>query len=107
TAYGLRPTAGGLSRARWWWQFHQAAAVVVYGTLVVAMWRVRHLTSGSTGTLLFLAALVSAIVASAIRLNAWFTLRLDDSTWKKQHLQSRYLRLTADVIFVSALTAEG
>jgi serine/threonine-protein kinase len=95
------------ARALWWWQFHQAAATGVYGALAVAMWRVRHVTEGPTGTLLFLAALVAAIVASAIRLNAWFALRLDHRAWATQQAASRGWRTAADVVFVAAMTAEG
>jgi serine/threonine protein kinase len=95
------------SRAVWWWQFHQGAAVVFYGVLVVLMWRARHIAPGSAGTLLFLAGLVGAIVASAVRLNTWFTLRLDAVAWRAHEGRTRALRASADVLFAAALAAEG
>ena len=95
------------SRALWWWQFHQAAATAIYAALVVLMWRARHIAPGSTGTLLFLGGLVGAIVASAVRLNTWFTLTLDVASWQAHEGRTRALRASADVLFAAALAAEG
>jgi len=71
------------------------------------MWRARHIAPGSTGTLLFLGGLVGAIVASAVRLNTWFTLALDVASWRVHELRTRALRASADVLFAAALAAEG
>jgi serine/threonine protein kinase len=96
-----------VSRALWWWQFHQAAATAIYAALVVLMWRARHIAPGSAGTLLFLGGLVGAIVASAVRLNTWFTLTLDLASWQAHEGRTRALRASADVLFAAALAAEG
>lgn len=95
------------AQALWWWQFHQAMATLGYAGLVALLWRARHLVPGPSGTLLFLAGLVGAIVACAIRLNAWFTLRLGDDAWTRQHDRTHTLRAGADGLFVGALAGEG
>jgi serine/threonine protein kinase len=88
---------------QWWWQFHQAAATIVYGSLLVPVWFARKWTGGVAGPLLFLAALVAVIVAGTLRLHLWFIFRSAASEWRTQRERSAgWIRL-ADVGFVAVL----
>jgi serine/threonine protein kinase len=95
------------SDPQWWWQFHQAAVTIVYGSLLVPVWFARKWTGGVAGPVLFLAALVAVIVAGTLRLHLWFIFRSAASEWRAQRERSaRWIRL-ADVGFVAVLIASA
>jgi serine/threonine protein kinase len=96
-----------LDRAFWWWQFHQAAAVLGYVLLLIPLWRVRDLTPGPRGTLLFVGGLVGVVIAGALRLHLWFAVRLDRDEWQPQHRQSARWMLAGDLLFVGTLAMVG
>ncbi len=105
------PAAGGprtsRDRALWWWQFHQAAATVSYGFLMIPMWRLRHATEGASGMALFLVALVVVVVSGALRLHGWFGARQYHEAWRDQRARGRAAVVTADVIFAATLLGSG
>jgi serine/threonine protein kinase len=99
----LRAPAAETSDPQWWWQFHQAAVTIVYGSLLVPVWFARKWTGGVAGPALFLAALVAVIVAGTLRLHLWFIFRSAASEWRTQRERSaRWIRV-ADVGFVAVL----
>jgi len=102
---GARTEAGGSSR--WWWEFHQGAAALIYGAMTWPAWIARGVIGGSLGNAIFVAVLSAAIVASALRLNLWFTSRSDPDElgWSRQRV-ARPL-LAADWIFLAALMLGG
>ena len=63
------------SRARWWWEFHQAVVAIVYAAddLADVDGAGRHRWSGRKRGLR--AVLAAAIVAVTLRLHLWFTSR--------------------------------
>ncbi|HET9360692.1 MAG TPA: serine/threonine-protein kinase, partial [Vicinamibacterales bacterium] len=93
--------------AIWWWQFHQAAATLVYLLLLIPLWRVRDLAPWSSGTLLFVVGLVGVVIASALRWHLWFAVRLDPAAWHDQHGRSRRWILAGDALFVVILVSVG
>jgi tRNA A-37 threonylcarbamoyl transferase component Bud32 len=76
---GSRPlssrSAGAMESARWWWQFHQLAAALIYWFMVWPAWHVHHWIRG-WGLLFFVALLASVIVAANLRLHLWFSSRI-------------------------------
>jgi eukaryotic-like serine/threonine-protein kinase len=92
---------------RWWWQFHQAAVAIIYCALLAPVWYARKWTGGVAGPLLFLAALVTVIVACTLRLHLWFTLRSYPALWRTQRDGSARWIWWADVSFVAVLAASA
>jgi hypothetical protein len=101
----LLPTPTG--SPRWWWEFHQAAAALVYWLMVIPAWRARELFEPPLGRAFFIVTLVSVIVAANLRLNLWFTSRFYPSElrWARRRV-SRWVR-AADWVFVLTLGAGG
>ncbi len=94
-------------RVEGWWQFHQAAATIAYVLLLVPLWRVRHLTPGPIGMIMFLTALVGVVVAGALRLHVWFAARELPDVWPAQHARARPWTRAADVLFTLCLLVAG
>jgi serine/threonine protein kinase len=84
----------------WWWQFHQAATSLFYLVMLIPLSFVRQSESDTFGLILFLAGLVSALVASTLRLHVWFTFRSYPAEWSRQRHRTRWWIRTADVSFV-------
>jgi hypothetical protein len=89
------------TNAPFWWQFHQAVASGLYLLMLVPMWLAKSWMPA--GSWLFLASLVSAIGASALRLHVWFAVReLPGESLAQRRRVARWIRL-ADIAFVVAL----
>jgi hypothetical protein len=56
---------------------------------------------------IFLAALVSVVVAGALRLHVWFAARELPDVWLAQHARARPWTRAADVLFTLCLLAAG
>jgi predicted Ser/Thr protein kinase len=102
-----RPAPAGQARARWWWQFHQAAAAMAYLALLVPLWIARAALGGRSGLLLFAAGLVTAMVAAVLRLHLWFLVRLDATGDDSRRNPTRLWIRWADVIFAAVLVIGG
>ena len=65
--------------ALWWWQFHQLAIAVLNGMMPVAVWAIRSAgwIGRPYGSVLFLTTLMLATVSVTLRLNLWFTSRVN------------------------------
>jgi hypothetical protein len=98
------PAAGS---PRWWWEFHQAAAAVVYGVTTWPAWIGRQIIGGTTGRALFIAVLVAVIASVILRLHLWFTSRFypGELHWARRRAGT-WIRL-ADWLFVVAIGATG
>jgi hypothetical protein len=101
----LVPAATG--SPRWWWEFHQAMAALVYWLMTIPAWRARELIGGGSGRVFFIVTLVAVIVAANLRLHLWFTSRFYPSElrWARRRV-GRWIR-AADWIFVATLVAGG
>jgi hypothetical protein len=95
------------SSPRGWWEFHQAAAALVYGVTTWPAWIGRQTIGGTTGRALFIAVLVAVIASAILRLHLWFTSRFypGELPWARRRA-GRWIRL-ADWVFVLALGATG
>ena len=93
------------SQARWWWEFHQGMAALTYWLMVLAAWNARGLIGGTSGRVVFIATLVSVIVAANLRLHLWFTSRFypGELKWLRGRV-ARWIHL-ADWFFVGSLVA--
>jgi serine/threonine protein kinase len=97
------PAAGPL----WWWRFHEAAATIGYAALVALLWHARVISPGPIMLGVFLAGLVAAIAAGALRLHLWFASQhYSDEAWALLRPSAAFIR-AADVLFVVALVAAG
>lgn len=98
--------SGHTGASRWWWQFHQAAAILAYLALLAPLWLVRG-AAGRWGMLLFVVGVVAVTAATIIRWHLWFTLRSYPSEWRRQRAESaRWLR-AADLLLVAVLAIAG
>jgi predicted Ser/Thr protein kinase len=101
------PLSRGLTPSRWWWEFHQGMAALIYWLMVIPAWYARGHISGTVGRAFFITLLASVIVAANLRLHLWFTSRFYESELTVVHDRSgRWIR-AADWIFAAALIAGG
>ena len=92
---------------RWWWEFHQGIAALVYWVMVIPAWYAREHIGGAWGRAFFITLLAAVIVAANLRLHLWFTSRFYESELTWVHDRSgRWIRV-ADWVFAAALIAGG
>jgi hypothetical protein len=93
--------------ARWWWEFHQAVAALLYWLMVIPAWNARGVIGGWMGRAVFIAALASVVVAANLRLHLWFTSRFypTELRWLRARV-GPWIR-AADWLFALALIAGG
>jgi hypothetical protein len=82
-------------------------AALVYWLMTIPAWSARGIIGGSLGRTLFIATLVSVIVATNLRFHLWFTSRFypAELRWTRRRTQ-RWIR-GADWGFVISLAASG
>ena len=95
------------SRARWWWQFHQAAVSIVYAVMIWPTWLARNVIGGQEGNAVFVTVLAAAIVAVTLRLHLWFTSRSYPAELEWARDRATGWMLVADGIFASGLVVAG
>ena len=100
------PAPAGTGRARWWWQFHQAAASAGYLALLLPLWLVRD-AAGAFGMVQFVAGVIGATASAMLRWHLWFMLRAHPPAWRRQQGESRLWLRAADVLFVLVLAIAG
>jgi hypothetical protein len=108
--YDADAGAGAQARrtdARWWWEFHQLAAAVVYCAMVYPAWLGRGVLGGLPGRALFILTLAAVIVSVTLRAHLWFTARSygDHLDWARQ--RNGPWVLAADGIFALTLISGG
>jgi predicted Ser/Thr protein kinase len=94
-------------RARWWWEFHQAAVSIVYAVMVWPTWLARNVIGGQEGNAVFVTVLAAAIVAVTLRLHLWFTSRFYPAELGWARARATGWRLVSDVIFATGLVVAG
>ncbi|MGE3276566.1 MAG: serine/threonine-protein kinase [Vicinamibacterales bacterium] len=99
--------AAGNGRALAWWRFHQGAVTLVYGALLYPLWLAHAWIGGPLGLGLFLAAVLAACTAGAIRLNGWFVSRLSGEAWAAHGATAGPWLRGADVIMTACLAVAG
>jgi len=97
----------GLTPPRWWWEFHQGIAALIYWLMVIPAWYARGHIDGTAGRAFFITLLASVIVAANLRLHLWFTSRFYESELTAVHdRSSRWVRI-ADWVFAATLILGG
>ena len=91
----------------WWWEFHQAAAALVYGVMTWPAWIARGIIGGKQGDAMFVAVLAAAIVAVTLRLHLWFTSRFYPAELGWARARAAAWIVAADSVFAGALVAGG
>jgi serine/threonine protein kinase len=61
----------------WWWQVHQVVIAVVHASMPIAAWVMRRSIDGPWGRVIFFMTLALATISVTIRLNLWFSARVD------------------------------
>jgi hypothetical protein len=88
----------------WWWQFHQVSIAALNAAMPIAAWFVRpHVRP--LGSWLFFAALVAATVSVTLRLNLWFTSRVQADMLPEQRGRLYPSILVADALLSAVLIA--
>jgi len=103
----MPPPVPAASRARWWWQFHQAAVSIVYAVMIWPTWLARNVIGGQDGNAVFVTVLAAAIVAVTLRLHLWFTSRSYPAELAWARGRATGWMLVSDVIFASGLVVAG
>ena len=92
--------------ARWWWQFHQAAVVVVYALIAVLAWKAKadlvRLDPRLDG-IFSIVLLASVIVSASLRLNLWFTSHYFPSQLARVRETRRRWIIGVDVVFIGSI----
>jgi predicted Ser/Thr protein kinase len=99
--------SGAAGSARWWWEFHQGMAALVYWIMTIPAWTARGVIGGALGRTLFIVTLASVVIAANIRFHLWFTSRFypGELRWARRRTQ-RWTR-AGDWGFVSSLAIAG
>jgi predicted Ser/Thr protein kinase len=102
-----RSPAARRATARWWWEFHQVAAAIVYGLTLWPTWIARSSVGGSTGRIFFIVILAAVVMSAVLRLHMWFTSRFytDELAWVRSR-SKRWIR-GADAVFSAGLVGGG
>jgi hypothetical protein len=93
--------------ARWWWEFHQAVAALVYGVMTWPAWIARSVIGGKEGNAIFVAILAAAVVAATLRLHLWFTSRFYPAELGWGRLRAAAWVFAADCVFTATLAIGG
>ncbi len=61
----------------WWWKTHQVVIAIVHATMPIAAWFTRETIGPPLGRRIFFATLILATISVTLRLNLWFSARMD------------------------------
>jgi len=89
-----------------WWGTHQLIAALAYWSMAWPAWEV-HKWTGRYGVLIFLATIVSIVVAGNLRLHLWFTSRTYPTELVAQRAHVAHWIRAADYSFALLLVATG
>ena len=103
----VTPAIPAAPPARWWWEFHQAAASIVYSVMVWPTWLARNVIRGQEGNAVFVTVLAAAIVAVTLRLHLWFTSRSYPAELGWARARATGWMLVSDAIFAIGLVVAG
>ena len=92
---------------RWWWEFHQGVAALVYWVMAIPVWAARGLIGGPIGRIVFFVTLAAIIVSANVRLHLWFTSRFYPGELRWVRVRTHRWVTAADWVFSLALVAAG
>jgi hypothetical protein len=105
-APGAAATSGTFT-PRWWWEFHQGVAALVYWLMAIPVWTARGVIGGLTGRAIFVVALAAIIVAANLRLHLWFTSHFYPRELEWVRARTARWIAAGDWVFVLTLVAAG
>jgi predicted Ser/Thr protein kinase len=93
--------------ARWWWEFHQAAAAVVYWITLWPAWLGRVAIGGALGRIFFIVVLAAVVISACLRLHLCFTSRsyAPQLSWVRQRVATWIA--VGDSVFAVTLVSGG
>jgi serine/threonine-protein kinase len=97
----------GASDPLWWWRVHQAAVAVVHGAMPIAAWAARKTLGGNLGRVIFFVTLILATVSVTLRLNLWFSARVDPKGLADHRAHVFPAVVIAECLLVIVLFAAG
>jgi len=100
------PSTPAPGRASNWWETHQLLAALAYWSMAWPAWEV-HKWTGRYGVLIFLATIVTIVVAGNLRLHLWFTSRTYPSELPAQRAHVGRWIHAGDYGFVLLMMATG
>jgi len=103
---GTVRTLGTNGEGASWWGTHQLVTALAYWSMAWPAWEV-HKWTGRYGVLIFLATIVSIVVAGNLRLHLWFTSRTYPAELVAQRAHVAHWIRTADYSFALILIATG
>ncbi len=89
----------------WWWQTHQIVISIVHGIMPVAAWLTRHELGAGWGRAFFSATLVLATISVTLRLNLWFSARVQADQLVEHRKRIFPTVVAADAMLVLVLLA--
>lgn len=106
TATRLQAPPNPAERVRWWWQFHQLTAALLYWFMAWPAWHV-HASMGAAGVPFLVLMLASIIVAGNLRLHLWFSSRIYPAELARQRADVAGWVRSGDWLFAATLLAGG
>jgi serine/threonine protein kinase len=91
----------------WWWRVHQAAVALVHSTMPIAVWATRKTVGGQLGRVIFFATLILATISVTLRLNLWFSARVDPEGLAEHRARVFPAVVSADSLLVLVLFSAG
>jgi len=93
--------------ARWWWEFHQVAAAIVYSLALWPAWLARVGIGGPLGRTLFIGTVAAVIVTASLRFHLWFTSRFYPAELGWVRARAAPWIAVGDTLFTLSLVSGG
>jgi serine/threonine protein kinase len=87
----------------WWWKTHQVVISIVHASMPIAVWFTRQTIGQPLGRRLFLGTLALATISVTLRLNLWFTARMDPAGVAEHRRRVFRYVIAADGLLVGVL----
>jgi hypothetical protein len=89
----------------WWWKTHQGVVSLVHASMPIAAWFAGRAIGGAAGRAIFFGALVVATISVTLRLNLWFSARVDPDALPDHRSRIAPYIAGADLVLVSIMLA--
>ena len=103
---GASATAGASDRL-WWWRVHQAAVALVHASMPIAAWATGKTLGGTLGRVIFFTTLILATISVTLRLNLWFSARVDPEGLGEHRARVFPAVIVAECLLVLVLFSAG
>jgi hypothetical protein len=97
----------GANDRLWWWRVHQAAVALVHASMPIAAWVTGKTLGGSLGRVIFFTTLILATISVTLRLNLWFSARVDPEGLGEHRARVFPAVIVAECLLVVVLFSAG